>query len=310
MGALARYTARRLLGAIPTMLVIITLSFFLLRAAPGGPFEMQRALPPQVKLNLERMYHLNLPLWQQYLDYLGNILHGNFGPSFVYRSITVNQLIGQGFPVDIAIGVPALLGALLLGIPLGIVSALKQNSWLDYVPMAVAMVGISIPTFVLAPVMILVLAVMLHWLPAGGWSAGDPLYAILPAVALGLPLIAYAARVMRGSMIEVLNSPYIRTARAKGLPERTVILRHALRPAMLPMVSFLGPAVVNTITGSIVVEEIFGLPGIGRFFVNGAMNRDYTLVMGVTVLYGLLIVLFNLVADVLYGILDPRVRFQ
>lgn len=310
MAALIRYTLKRLLGAIPTMLVIITLSFFLLRAAPGGPFDMQRAVPPQVKLNLERMYHLNLPLWQQYLDYLGSILRGDFGPSFVYRGTSVNSMIAQGFPVDLAIGIPALLGALLLGIPLGIVAALRQNSRWDYIPMALAMIGISIPTFVAAPVLILLFAVWLHWLPAGGWSATHPTVLILPALALGLPLIAYAARVMRGSMIEVLNSPYIRTARAKGLPERTVILRHALRPAMLPMVSFLGPAVVNTITGSIVIEEIFALPGIGRFFVDGAMNRDYTLVMGVTVLYGLLIVLFNLIADVLYGILDPRVRFQ
>lgn len=310
MAALMRYVLKRLLGAIPTLLVIITLAFVLLRAAPGGPFDMQRALPPQVKLNLERMYHLNLPLWQQYLDYLGDILRGDFGPSFVYRGTSVNSMIAQGFPVDLAIGIPALLGALLLGMPLGIIAALRQNSRWDYVPMAFAMVGISIPTFVVAPVLILIVAVWLHWLPAGGWATGHPGMLILPAVSLSLPLVAYVARVMRGSMIEVLNSAYIRTARAKGLPERTVILRHALRPALLPMISFLGPAVVNTLTGSIVVEQIFALPGIGRYFVDGAMNRDYTLVMGVTVLYGVLIVLANLVADVLYGVLDPRVRFQ
>ena len=305
-----RYALRRFLGAIPTLFVIITLAFFMMRAAPGGPFDMQRAVPPQVKLNLERMYHLNLPLWQQYLDYLGNIVRGNFGPSFVYRGTTVNDMIAQGFPVDIAIGIPALLGALLLGTPLGMIAALKQNTRWDYIPMALAMVGISIPTFVVAPLLILMFAIWVHWLPAGGWSAQHPSMLILPALALGLPLVAYAARVMRGSMIEVLNSAYIRTARAKGLSERTVLLRHALKPALLPMVSFLGPAVVNTLTGSIVIEQIFALPGIGRYFVDGAMNRDYTLVMGVTVLYGILIVLANLAADVLYGILDPRVRFQ
>ncbi len=305
-----RLVLRRLLVAIPTLLVIITLSFFLLRAAPGGPFTEARRLPPQVLANVERMYHLNEPVWDQYGRYLTHILRGDFGPSYVYRSTTVNALIEQGLPVDLTIGGFALGLALLIGMPLGMLAALRQNHAWDYVSMAGAMAGISVPNFVVAPLLILLLAVKAHWLPAGSWSNGAPDHMVLPVVTLALPLIAYVARLMRGSMVEVLNSPFIRTARAKGLPERTVILRHALRPALMPLISFLGPAVVNTLTGSIVVEEIFGLPGIGRFFVDGALNRDYTLVMGVTILYAMLIIAFNLIADVLYGVLDPRVRQQ
>jgi oligopeptide transport system permease protein len=305
-----RLVLRRVLAAIPTLLVIITLSFFMLRAAPGGPFTEARRLPPQVLANLERMYHLNEPVWEQYGRYLTHILRGDFGPSYVYRSTTVNALIEQGLPVDLTIGGLALALALLIGMPLGILAALRQNTAWDYVSMAGAMAGISVPTFVVAPLMILLLAVKAHWLPAGSWSNGAPDHLVLPVLALALPLIAYVARIMRGSMVEVLNSPYIRTARAKGLPERTVILRHALKPALMPLISFLGPAVVNTLTGSIVVEEIFGLPGIGRFFVDGALNRDYTLVMGVTILYAMLIIAFNLIADLLYGVLDPRARQQ
>jgi len=310
MAALIRYTLKRLLGAIPTLLIIITLAFFLLRAAPGGPFDMQRAMPPQVKANIEHMYHLDEPLWQQYLNYLDSIVHGNFGPSFVYRGTTVNDLIRQGFPVDLTIGGLALLGSLLFGVPIGIIAALKQNTAWDYGPMATAMLGISIPNFVVAPLLILVFAVQWHWLPAGGWGHGRLEYLILPSISLGLPMVAYMARLMRASMVEVLNSPFIRTARAKGLPERIVIWRHAMRPALMPLISFLGPAVVGIVTGSIVIEQIFGVPGIGRFFVNGAFNRDYTLVMGVTILYGMLIILFNLLADILYGVLDPMVRFE
>lgn len=305
-----KYSLKRFAGAIPTLLIIVTLSFFMLRAAPGGPFDMQRAMPPQIKKNIEKMYHLNEPLWEQYGRYLGNIVQGDFGPSYVYRGTTVNSLIAEGFPVDLIIGGFALLIALGLGIPIGIVAAMRQNTGWDYGPMALAMLGISVPNFVVAPILILVLAVELQWLPAGGWAHGSPLHVILPTVSLAAPLVAYIARLMRGSMVEVLNSPYIRTARAKGLPTRTVILRHALKPALLPLVSYLGPAAVGIITGSIVIEEIFALPGIGRFFVNGALNRDYTLVMGVTILYGMLIIGVNLAADLLYGVLDPRVRYQ
>jgi oligopeptide transport system permease protein len=303
-----RFVLRRVASAIPTLLVVITLSFFMLRAAPGGPFTMARRLPPQVMANLERMYHLNEPVWEQYGRYLTHILRGDFGPSFVYRSTTVNALIAQGLPVDLTLGGLALALALLIGMPLGILAALRQNKAWDYVSMSGAMVGISVPTFVVAPLLILLLAVKAHWLPAGSWSHGRPAHLVLPVISLALPLIAYVARLMRGSMVEVLNSPYIRTARAKGLPERTVILRHALKPALMPLISFLGPAAVNTLTGSIIVEQIFGLPGIGRFFVDGALNRDYTLVMGVTILYAMLIIAFNLIADLLYGVLDPRAR--
>lgn len=305
-----KYSFKRLAGAIPTLLIIITISFFLLHAAPGGPFDMARAMPPQIKKNIEKMYHLNEPVWEQYGHYLGNVLHGNFGPSYVYRGTSVNSLIAEGFPVDLVIGGFALLIALGLGIPIGIIAAMRQNTGWDYGPMALAMLGISIPNFVVAPLLILILAVGFQWLPAGGWNHGSPLYVILPTLSLAAPFIAYIARLMRGSMIEVLNSPFIRTARAKGLPARTIILRHAMKPALLPLVSYLGPAVVGIITGSIVIEEIFALPGIGRFFVNGALNRDYTLVMGVTIIYGMLIIAFNLFADLLYGVLDPRVRYR
>lgn len=305
-----RFTLRRLLGAIPTLLIIVTLAFVLLHAAPGGPFDSQKRLPPAIQKNVERMYHLDEPLYEQYFRYLGDIARGNFGPSYQYRDTTVNQIIREGFPVDALIGIVALLGALLIGLPLGMVAALRRNTAWDYWPMGLAMLGISVPVFVVAPVLILIFAVRLQWLPAGAWAGGAPAHVVLPAVALAGPYIAYVARLMRGSMVEVLHSPYILMARAKGLPEHRIVLRHALQPALIPLVSFLGPAVVGIITGSIVIETIFGLPGIGRAFVDGALNRDYTLVMGVTVLYGILIVVCNLIADLGYSVLDPRVRYQ
>ncbi len=305
-----RFTLRRLLGAIPTLLIIITLAFGLLHAAPGGPFDTQKQIPPAIEKNIERMYHLNEPLYRQYFRYLGNIARGNFGPSYQYRDTTVNQIIAEGFPVDLEIGLIALLGALLVGLPIGMLAALRRNTRWDYWPMGLAMLGISVPVFVVAPVLILLFAVELHWLPAGEWANGAASHLVLPAVALALPYIAYVARLMRGSMVEVLNSPFILMARAKGLAEHRVVLRHALKPALIPMVSFLGPALAGIITGSIVIETIFGLPGIGRAFVDGALNRDYTVVMGVTVLYGALIVLFNFLADVAYSLLDPRVRLE
>lgn len=305
-----RYTLRRLAGAIPTLLIIVTLSFLLLHAAPGGPFDSQRQLLPEIKANIDRAYHLDEPLWEQYARYLGNILRGDFGPSYQYRDITVNQIIRQGFPIDVIIGACALLGALVIGLPIGIIAALRRNSLWDALSMAFSMAGISVPVFVVAPILILIFAVSLHWFPAGGWVGISASHIILPAVALAAPYVAYVARLMRGSMVEVLNSPYILMARAKGVPEAQVVLRHALKPALTPLVSFLGPATAGIITGSIVIEEIFGLPGIGRAFVDGALNRDYTLVLGVTILYGALIVLFNLLADIGYSILDPRVRYE
>lgn len=304
-----RYTITRLLGAIPTLLVIITLAFLLLHAAPGGPFDSQKKIPPAIKANIDRMYHLNEPLYKQYFRYLGSILRGDFGPSYQYRDTTVNDIIRQGFPIDAEVGGIAIVGALLIGMPIGIFAALRRNTFWDHVPMGLSMLGISVPVFVVAPVLILVFAVSLHWLPAGGWVSRSPSHVLLPAAALAAPYIAYVARLMRGSMVEVLNSPFILMARAKGVPPRLVILRHAIKPALMPLVSFLGPAVAGVITGSIVIETIFGLPGIGRAFVDGALNRDYTLVLGVTVLYGMLIVAFNLLADLSYSILDPKVRY-
>lgn len=304
-----RYTLRRLAGAVPTLLIIITLAFLLLHAAPGGPFDSQRAIPPEIKANIERAYHLDEPLWKQYARYLGNIVRGDFGPSYQYRDTTVNQIIRQGFPIDALIGGCALLGALVIGLPIGIIAALRRNSAWDHLSMALSMAGISVPVFVVAPILILVFAVAFHWLPAGGWAL-SPSHVVLPAVALAAPYVAYVARLMRGSMVEVLNSQYILMARAKGVPELQVVVRHALKPALMPLVSFLGPATAGIITGSIVIEEIFALPGIGRAFVDGALNRDYTLVLGVTILYGVLIVFFNLLADLGYSILDPRVRYE
>jgi oligopeptide transport system permease protein len=307
---LIRYAMARVAGAIPTLLIIITLSFLLLHAAPGGPFDAQRQLPPAIKASIERTYHLDEPLYEQYVRYLGSIVRGNFGPSYQYRDTTVNEIIRQGFPIDVIIGGCALLGALIIGLPIGIIAALRRNSIWDALSMALSMAGISVPVFVVAPILILVFAVSLHWLPAGGWVGISPSHIILPAIALAAPYVAYVARLMRGSMVEVLNSPYILMARAKGVPEAQVVMRHALKPALMPLVSFLGPATAGVITGSIVIETIFGLPGIGRAFVGGALNRDYTLVLGVTVLYGALIVFFNLLADIGYSILDPRVRYE
>jgi oligopeptide transport system permease protein len=307
---LIRYTLARLAGAIPTLLIIITLSFLLLHAAPGGPFDAQKQIPPAIKANIERMYHLDEPLYKQYFRYLWSISRGDFGPSYQYRETSVNEIIREGFPIDALIGGFALLGAVLVGLPIGIIAALRRNTNWDYLPMGLSMIGISIPVFVVAPILILVFAVNLHWLPAGGWVGISASHILLPAVALAAPYVAYVARLMRGSMVEVLNSPYILMARAKGVPEPLVILRHALKPALMPLVSFLGPATAGIITGSIVIETIFGLPGIGRAFVGGALNRDYTLVLGVTILYGALIVLFNLLADISYSLLDPRVRYE
>jgi len=303
------YTIKRFIGAWPTLLILITLAFFMMRAAPGGPFDTEKTLPPEIQANLDRMYHLDEPLYQQYLRYLGDLVHGDFGPSFQYKDYTVNELIATGFPVSLRLGASAILLAFVIGSAIGTFAALRQNSAADYSVMAAAMTGISIPNFVMAPLLILGFAVYLQWLPAGGWEEGAFKNTVLPIIALSLPQIAYISRLMRGSMIEVLRSNYIRTARAKGLPERTVLLRHALRPALLPVISFLGPATAAVITGSVVIEQIFGIPGLGRYFVQGALNRDYTLVMGVVVFYGVLIIAFNFIVDLVYALLDPKIRY-
>ncbi len=304
------YIFKRLLIAVPTLLVIISLAFFMIRAAPGGPFDTDRALPPQVEANLNAKYHLDEPLIKQYGRYLWDVARGDFGPSFQYRDFTVNELIASGFPVSLRIGLSAILIALIVGGTLGIVAALKQNSLIDHGVMTLAMTGISIPNFVIAPLLILFIAVHLNWLPAGGWDNGNFANTILPIISLALLQIAFIARITRASMIEVLRSNYIRTARSKGLSDWKVITRHALKPALLPVVSYLGPAAAGIITGSVVIEQIYGIPGLGRYFVQGALNRDYTLVMGVVIFYGVLIIGFNLIVDILYALLDPKVRYS
>jgi oligopeptide transport system permease protein len=302
-----RYTLRRLLGAIPTLLLIATLAFAMLHAAPGGPFDSEKQMLPEIQKSIEAQYHLDEPLWRQYLRYLGNLAHADLGPSFQYRDTSVNELIAQGFPVDVAVGGSAILIALLVGGTIGVFAALHRNSWWDYGLMAAAVLGISVPLFVIAPLLILIFAITLQWLPPGDW--GGLAHLVLPAAALAFPYTAYIARLMRGSTLEVLGSRFILTARAKGLPLHTIMLRHALKPALLPLISFLGPALAGVITGSIVIETTFGLPGIGRYFTTGALNRDYTLVMGITILYGALILALNLVVDLCYAALDPRVRY-
>lgn len=302
------YVMRRLGGAIPTLFIIIAGTFFMMRLAPGGPFARERVVPPEVEANLMKAYHLDEPLWQQFLRYLNGLLHGDFGPSFKYKDFSVADLIFGGFPVSLQLGGIAILLALIIGVTLGIWAALRQNSWVDYMTMSVSMVGIAVPNFVIAPILTLIIGLQLQLLPVGGW--GRPSHYVLPIVALCLPQIAAIARLTRASMIEVLSSNFVRTARAKGLPIRITITRHAIRAAVLPVVSYLGPAVAGIITGSVVVEQIFSIPGIGRYFVQGSLNRDYTLVMGVTVFYGALIILCNLIADLLYGILDPKVRYD
>lgn len=299
---------RRLATAVPTLLLLVTAAFFLMRAAPGGPFDDERVMPAEIQAQVEAAYHLDEPLWRQYLIYMGNLARGDLGPSFRYEGRTVNELIAAGLPVSLTIGGLALAMALLLGALAGITAALRRGRFTDHAVMALSMTGISIPNFVIAPLLILGFAVMLGWLPAGGWQDAGWQHLVMPVIALGLPQVAYVARLLRGSLIEALGSDFVRTAHAKGLPMRRVVLRHALRPALLPVVSYLGPAAAALITGSVVIEQIFGIPGLGRHFVQGALNRDYTLVLGLVLFYGSLIIAFNFVVDVLYGVLDPRVR--
>jgi oligopeptide transport system permease protein len=294
------------LGAVPTLFVLVALSFFLMRAAPGGPFDTEKSLPPEIAASLERAYHLDEPLWRQFGHYVAGLARGDFGPSFQYRDYRVSELIAAGFPVSLKLGALAMLLAVAAGVATGAVAALHRNRAPDHAAMTAAMTGISVPSFVMAPFLVLVFAIHLDWLPAGGLS-GAASY-VLPVVTLALPQIAWIARLTRASLIDVLSSDFIRTARAKGLPERTVLLRHALKPALLPVMSYLGPATAALITGSVVIEQIFGVPGLGRYFVQGALNRDYTLVMGVVIFYGVIILALNLVVDLAYGLLDPRVR--
>ncbi|QUS35635.1 ABC transporter permease [Falsirhodobacter algicola] len=304
------YTLRRMASAIPTIFIIITLTFFAIRIAPGGPFDLERPLDPLILANLQRAYNLDAPLWQQYLNYLGNLLHGDLGPSFTRRDFSVNDLFAQGLPVSILLGGLALTAAAILGTLLGAIAALRQNSWLDNLIVAIATLGITTPNFVIAPLLSLFFGVILGVLPAGGWSNANPAYWVLPIITLALPQVAVIARLVRGATVEALRANHVRTARAYGLPARVVVGVHALRAAMLPTVSYLGPTAAALLTGSVVVETIFGLPGVGRYFVQGALGRDYTLVMGTVVVIAVFVVIFNLLVDLTYAWLDPRVRYD
>ena len=303
-----RFLLRRLLTAIPTMLVIATLAFALLHLTPGGPFDSERLMQPQIQHAIEARYHLDEPLWRQYLRYLKDLAHGDLGPSFQYRNTSVNDIIAQGLPIDLMIGGCAIAFALTVGGGIGLAAASRPGTLRDRVPMTLAMVGISVPGFVIAPVLILVFAMRLHWLPAGDWVAGSWRHLLLPSLALALPYTAFIARIVRASALEVMGTAFIRTGRAKGLGSTALLLRHALRPTLMPLVSYLGPALAGVLTGSIVIEQVFGLPGVGRFFITGALNRDYTLVMGLTLLYGALIIVFNIAVDLCYAWLDPRIH--
>ena len=302
-----KFTLSRLLQAIPVLLVVITVTFFLVRMAPGGPFSDEKAVPPEVLRALEAQYRLDLPLPQQYLSYLGDLARGDFGPSFRYPGRSVNELIEAGLPASAELGLYALLVAIVIGVLAGVIAAMRPNTAQDYLPMSAAMMGICLPSFLLGPLLVLVFGIWLDWLPVSGWGniPGDK---ILPAITLGSTYAAYIARLSRGGMLEVLSQDYIRTARAKGLPERVVITRHALRGGLIPVVAYLGPAFAGLLSGSFVVETIFQIPGLGRFFVQAAFNRDYTMIMGSVVFFAVLIILFNLISDVIAVWIDPRLR--
>ena len=304
-----KFILKRILEAIPTMLVLITVSFFLMRFAPGSPFSSERTLPPQVMANINAKYGLDKPVLEQYLTYLTNVIQGDLGPSFKYKDFTVNELVASALPVSAKIGAFAFVFALIFGVFVGTMAALRQNTWLDYSIMSTAMIGVVLPSFVLAPGLIYLFSIDLGWFPAGGWLDGSLKYMVLPVLGMSMLYVATFARITRGSMIETLNSNFIRTARSKGLSFPYIVMKHALKPAMLPVVSYMGPAFVGIITGSVVIETIFGLPGIGKLFVNAAFNRDYSLVMGITILIGFLFILFNAVVDILLAYIDPKIRY-
>ena len=305
-----RYALRRIAGIVPTLLIIITVSFFVVRLAPGGPFEQEQTLPAQVRANLDHAYGLDRPMALQYWNYLRRLAHGDFGPSFKQRDFSVTDLIRQGLPVSSLLGFTAIALAILVGIPLGLSAAVWRRSSVDYGIHGLVVLGLALPAFVTGPVLALLFGVYLRWLPVAGWDGGSPRYLVLPAVTLALPMIAYIARLTRDSLLEVLRADFIRAARARGLGLWRILWGHALRPALLPVVSYLGPAAAFAVTGSLVVETVFGLPGTGRYLVHGAIDRDYTLVMGMVIVYGTLVLLLNLIADLVYGWLDPRARHE
>ena len=304
-----RFIGFRVLQSIPVLLVVITITFFLVRMAPGGPFSSEKAVIPEVKAALEAQYRLNLPVFEQYTAYLGDLALGDLGPSFKYPGRSVNELIAAGFPVTAELGFYALLVAISIGGIAGVVASLRRNSAQDYIPMSVAMIGICVPSLLMGPILILIFGIYLEWLPVSGWgdTPGDK---ILPAITLGSTYAAYIARLSRAGMLEVMSQDYIRTARAKGLPEWQVVIRHSLRGGMIPVVAFLGPAFAGLLSGSFVVETIFQIPGLGRFYVQAAFNRDYTMILGATVFLATLIVVFNLLSDILAAWMNPRLRSQ
>ena len=307
-----RFIIRRLISLIPTLFLIVTFSFFIMKVAPGGPFSAERNPPPEVLANINKVYHLDEPLPKQYVRYLGNMLRVDLDPSFRYKDYTVNDLIGNTMPNSLILGITALCSALFFGLLVGLVSAVKRNSVADYAAMSVAVIGISIPLFVVGPLLMLLFAVKLKWLPTSGWITGRQglKTLIMPALALSLPYFAYIARLSRASVLEVLRSDYIRTAYAKGLSYPVVLFKHALKGAMLPVISYLGPAFAGIITGSVVIERIFLVPGLGTFFVQSALNRDYTLIMGTVVMYSIILILMNFVVDILYAVIDPRISYK
>lgn len=305
---MAKYVLKRVLGAIPVLWIIATLTFFMIRLAPGGPFAQEKNLPPDIMKNIEAKYHLDEPLPMQYARYMKSLLALDLGPSFKYANRTVNEIIAMSFPVSAELALWALIVALILGIGAGIIASLYPATWKDHTAMSMAMVGVCTPNFVLGPVLVLIFSLKLGWLPVAGWeSAADR---ILPAVTLGAIYAAYIARLTRGGMLEILRQDFIRTARAKGLPERQVIFRHALRGGLVPTVTFMGPAIAGIVTGSLVIELIFDIPGLGRFFVQSALNRDYTMVMGTALFYAVFIIAMNILVDIAYACLDPRVRYE
>ncbi|MBY6084319.1 MULTISPECIES: oligopeptide ABC transporter permease OppB [Ruegeria] len=304
------YVIRRLLIAVPTILLLIVASFFLMHFAPGGPFTSERPLPPQVLANIEARYGLDQPLWKQLWDYLYNIVvHFDFGPSFKFKDRDVNDIIAQGFPISLTYGMLSFLVATLVGVSLGIAAAIRHNSWIDYFAVGLGIAAQALPNFIMGPILILTFTLWLGWLPGGGWNGGQWQYLIMPVIALATSYMGSIARITRSSMLEVLNSNFIRTARAKGLPTRTVIWRHALKPTLLPVVSYLGPVFVYVLTGSVFVDIYFSTGGLGQAYVGSALSRDYAVLLGVTILYGVLTVLVNLLTDLAYAWFDPKIRY-
>lgn len=304
------FILKRLAVAIPTLLILVIVSFVLMYAAPGGPFNSERPIPAQVLANINAKYGLDQPFWKQIVNYVwGVVAHFDFGPSFQYTDRSVNDVIAQGFPVTLTYGFWSFIVAVTVGVSLGVAAAIKQNSWLDYGAVGISIGAQVLPNFVMAPILLLVFTLWLGWLPGGGWNGGQWQYLIMPVIALSTSYMASIARITRSSMLEVLNTNFIRTAKAKGLPMRRVIFKHALKPAMLPVISYLGPAFVGMITGSVVIDIFFSTGGIGRAFVNSAFNRDYSVIMGITILVGALTILFNLLVDVLYAWIDPKIRY-